>query len=90
MPYRVEFTRSAAKALRKLSKQAQRRVLRKTESLGEDPRPPGVRQIDAGLFRVRTGDYRILYSINDGVFLVLVLLVGHRRDIYEALRRLNP
>jgi mRNA interferase RelE/StbE len=56
------------------------------ELLGTDPRPPAATQLvgGGGEWRVRTGDYRIVYEINDGELLVLVLAVGHRRDTYRA------
>jgi mRNA interferase RelE/StbE len=55
------------------------------ELLAIDPRPPAARQLvgGSGEWRVRTGDYRIVYEIHDGELLVLVLRLGHRRDIYR-------
>lgn len=86
MTYRVTFTTGAARQLRKLDSQARRRVQAAIELLGIDPRPPAATQLvgGGGEWRVRTGDYRIVYEINDGELLVLVLAVGHRRDVYRA------
>lgn len=86
MTYRVTFTTGAARQLRKLASQARRRVQAAIELLGIDPRPPAATQLvgGGGEWRVRTGDYRIVYEINDGELLVLVLAVGHRRDVYRA------
>ena len=55
------------------------------ELLARQPRPAGAKKLVGGRgeWRVRTGDYRIIYEIDDGVLLVLVLAVGHRRDIYR-------
>jgi mRNA interferase RelE/StbE len=84
--YRVTFTTGAARQLRKLDSQARRRVQAAIELLGIDPRPPAATQLvgGGGEWRVRTGDYRIVYEINDGELLVLVLPVGHRRDVYRV------
>jgi mRNA interferase RelE/StbE len=83
--YRVTFTPSAARQLRKLDPQARRRIQAAIELLSADPRPPAATQLvgGGGEWRVRTGDYRIVYEIGDGELLVLVLAVGHRRDVYR-------
>lgn len=83
--YRIEVAPPAARQLRKLDHSARRRVQAAVELLASDPRPPGATKIvgGEGEWRVRTGDYRIVYEIRDQVLLVLVLTVGHRRDIYR-------
>lgn len=83
MSYRIAFAPSAARQLRKLDPPARRRIQAAIELLAVDPRPPAATQLvgGAGEWRVRTGDYRIVYEIHDGRLLVLVLAVGHRRDI---------
>ncbi|NNN09318.1 MAG: type II toxin-antitoxin system RelE/ParE family toxin, partial [Acidimicrobiaceae bacterium] len=55
------------------------------ELLAENPRPPAATQLvgGAGEWRVRTGDYRVIYEIDDGRLLILVLRMGHRREVYE-------
>ena len=85
MSYRVEVAPAAARELRKLDPQARRRVQAAIELLAETPRPPSAKQLvgGAGEWRVRTGDYRIIYEIHDEAILVLVLHVGHRREIYR-------
>ena len=85
MPYRVEFVPSAARAFRKLDHRTQLRVGRKIESLADDPRPEGVKLLAAEerIYRLRAGDSRILYQINDKVLVVLVVAIGHRRDVYR-------
>ncbi|WP_353508807.1 type II toxin-antitoxin system RelE/ParE family toxin [Intrasporangium sp.] len=85
MTYRIELSPGAARQLRKLDGDARRRVQAAVELLGQDPRPAGAKKLvgGEGEWRVRTGDYRIVYEVNDGVLLVLVLSVGHRREIYR-------
>ena len=76
---------AAARQLRKLDAPARRRVQAAIELLATDPRPPGAVQLVGGSaeFRVRTGDYRIVYDIHEDVLVVLVVAVGHRREAYE-------
>lgn len=86
MTYRVTFTTSAARQLRKLDPPARRRIQAAVELLSTEPRPPAATQLvgGGGEWRVRTGEYRIGYEIDDGELLVLVLAGGHRRDAYRA------
>jgi mRNA interferase RelE/StbE len=83
--YRVEVTPASRRSLRRLDRQAQRRVQAAIELLATDPRPPGAKALQGrrGYIRVRTGDYRIVYTVRDEVLLVLVVALGHRREIYE-------
>jgi mRNA interferase RelE/StbE len=85
MSYRIEVAPAAVRQLRKLDRVAQRRVQAAIELLASQPRPSGAKKLVGGddEWRVRTGDYRIVYEIHDHVLLVLVVAVGHRRDIYE-------
>ena len=71
--------------MRKLDRIAQRRVQAAIELLAGEPRPSGAKKLVGGdgEWRVRTGDYRIIYEIHAGILLVLVVAVGHRRDIYR-------
>jgi len=84
--YRVEFTPAAARQVRKLSKVVQQRLRTALDRLAEDPRPAGARALQGrpGRLRIRVGDHRVIYSVSDDVVLVLVLSVGHRRDVYRA------
>ena len=84
--YQIEVAPAAIRQLRKLDPQARRRVQAAVELLGEDPRPPGAKKLAGGdgEWRVRTGDYRIVYEIHDQVLLLLVVAVGHRREIYRG------
>ncbi|WP_372735010.1 type II toxin-antitoxin system RelE/ParE family toxin [Nocardioides sp.] len=85
MTYRVEVAAAAVRQLRKLDRPAQRRVQAAIELLALEPRPSGTTKLVGGdgEWRVRTGDYRIVYEIHDNVLLVLVVAVGHRREIYD-------
>jgi mRNA interferase RelE/StbE len=87
MTYRIEVAPTAARQLRKLDPPARRRIQAAVELLAQQPRPAGANKLVGGNneWRVRTGDYRIIYEIHDQVLLVLVLAVGHRRDIYRGL-----
>lgn len=85
MTYPVQVAPSAARQLSKFDAPARRRVQAAIELLAEDPRPTGARKLvgGGGEWRVRTGDYRIVYESDDGVLLVLVVAVGHRREIHR-------
>lgn len=82
--YRIELRPSAVRALRKLDPQVRRRIQGAIALLAHDPRPPGARALQGrpGL-RIRVGDYRIIYTVEDDVLLVVVVRLGHRRDVYE-------
>lgn len=69
----------------KLDKPIARRLLGAIEKLAQDPRPPGCIQLQggAGELRIRVGDYRIVYDVYDTELVILVLRVGHRREIYR-------
>ncbi|MGH2353275.1 MAG: type II toxin-antitoxin system RelE family toxin [Chloroflexota bacterium] len=83
--YKIEFLPTAARELASLPKDAQQRIARRIDLLADDPRPAGVRAIQGsrGLLRLRVGDYRIVYRVEDDILVVLVVKVGHRRDVYR-------
>lgn len=85
MTYEVTLAPAAARQLSKFDPQVRRRVQAAIELLADDPRPPTATRLvgGAGEWRVRTGDYRIIYEIEEDRLLVLVLNVGHRREIYQ-------
>lgn len=85
MTYRIEISPAAARQLRKLDGTARRRVQAAIELLATEPRPAGAKTLvgGEGEWRVRTGDYRIVYEVRDGTLVVLVLAVRHRREIYQ-------
>lgn len=69
------------------TKKDRQRLIRRIELLGEDPRPAGCQKLAGGAdrYRVRQGQYRIAYEIRDDELVVLVVKLGHRRDVYRAL-----
>ena len=81
--YRIEFTSAAARQVRKLDRPARTRLL---ESLASSPRPDGVKKLASteNAWRIRVGDYRIIYSIEDDVLVVTVVRVAHRREAYRS------
>ena len=85
MTYQIVLAPSAARQLRKFDPDIRRRIQAVLELLAENPRPPAATQLvgGAGEWRVRTGDYRVIYEIDDGRLLVLVLRMGHSREVYE-------
>ena len=86
MTYTIEISTSAAKALDKLGKANRLRIVGAIELLSVDPRPPGAKMLrggEHGRWRVRVGEYRVVYEIEDGRLLVLVLRVAHRREVYD-------
>ena len=82
--YRLLIKPSAAKDLEALPKQDRRRIVAKITSLSTDPRPPGCEKLSGhDQYRIRQGNYRILYEIQDSALVVVVVKVGHRRDVYR-------
>jgi mRNA interferase RelE/StbE len=85
MPYRVELKPRAAEQLRKLPRDIQQRISKKLNQLRDNPRPSGVQKLRGAdnLYRVRLGDYRIVYAIDDANELITVADMGDRKDIYR-------
>lgn len=86
MTWTVTLAPSAARQLRKMDPPARRRIQAVIDLLAQDPRPPAATQLVGGQgeWGVRTGDYRIVYEIWDQELLVLVVRLGHRRDVYRG------
>lgn len=83
-PYRIELRPAAARALRRIHPEDQARIQGAIALLGQDPRPPKAIALSGRPgYRVRVGDYRIIYTIHDDVLLVVVVNLGHRRDVYQ-------
>ncbi len=84
--YRITLAPPAARQLRKFDPQVRRRIQAALELLATEPRPPAATRLvgGSGEWRIRTGDYRIIYEIEGDQLLVLVLRVGHRREIYRS------
>lgn len=86
MTYRLEVTPSAKKALAALPKAARLRVDARINALATDPRPHGVKTLRGSkppLLRLRVGDYRIIYAVEDDRLVVLVVRIAHRREVYR-------
>ncbi len=84
--YRVDLRRQAQRALNKLPKSDFQAVIEAIKNLAQTPRPRGVEKVKStGLWRIRQGDYRIIYAIDDNEHLVIIVRVGHRREIYRSL-----
>ncbi len=85
MSYEIRYVPSAAKAIRKLDKATARRLINAIGELARDPRPPGCIQLKGGNgeLRIRVGNYRVVYDVQDDELLVLVVQVGHRREVYR-------
>jgi mRNA interferase RelE/StbE len=89
--YEVQILPSAARALKKLSPEAKRRIQAAIELLAEDPRPPAAKKLVARPeWRVRTGDYRVLYRIDDGVLIVVVVSRPSPRHLPIRTRQTLP
>jgi mRNA interferase RelE/StbE len=86
MTYSVRIAPAAERQLRTFDPKVRRRIQAAIDLLAGDPRPPKAIQLvgGAGEWRVRTGDYRIIYEIHDDQLIVLILRLGHRREIYES------
>jgi mRNA interferase RelE/StbE len=86
--YRVLLRRSVGKDLERVPKRELRRILGRIGLLAQDPRPPGHEKLAGeNRYRVRQGDYRIVYSVQDSDLSVWIVKVGHRRDVYDRLAR---
>ena len=82
--FEVRIKRSAAKELAQLSNANVRRVLQRIQTLRTDPRPLGaIKLAGRETYRIRQGDYRILYNILDDVLIIQVIQIGHRSDVYR-------
>ena len=87
MKYRIEFKRSAAKALRKIPKSDQKRIADKIDDLSENLPDPATTKMkgDNPFHRIRVGDYRIIYEIQGDILLIVILKIGHRKEVYRRL-----
>ena len=87
MTYRIEVHRTAAKALRKITKPDQKRIAEKIDSLTEDLPDPETTKMKGNnpFHKVRVGDYRIVFEIQDDILVILIVKIGHRKDVYRNL-----
>ena len=84
--YRVSIKRSAVKEIEAIPQKKQRQsIIRRIGQLADNPRPPGSRKLSGhDRYRLRQGAYRIIYSIDDAQIVVVVVKVGHRKDVYRG------
>lgn len=83
--YSVELTRTAEKQLRRIAKRDRNRLVEAIRGLADRPRPSGARKLQGydDVFRIRVGQYRVVYEVFDDRVVVIVLKVGHRKDLYK-------
>lgn len=85
MAYKVLFVSRAERGLKRLSADVQDRIIPEINSLAENPRPAGSAKLTGSdnLYRIRVGDHRVIYAVEDNFLVVLVVEVGHRKEIYR-------
>ncbi len=82
--YNIRIKRSAAMELEAISLKDRKRIVKRIEALAAEPRPPGCEKLSGEeKYRLRQGDYRVLYEIVDHEFIVTVIKIGNRRDVYR-------
>ena len=82
--YKIQIKPSAVKELEKLPGKDLQKIISKIKSLSGDPRPPGCEKLSGDeKYRIRQGNYRIVYAIEDDILIVFVVKIVHRRDIYK-------
>lgn len=83
--YRILVSRRAKQALQKLQRRDQQRINAAITLLADDPRPPKCVALsgEKSVYRVRVGDFRIIYEVRDSVLIIHVMTLGHRRDVYR-------
>ncbi|MCE5317306.1 MAG: type II toxin-antitoxin system RelE/ParE family toxin [Parachlamydia sp.] len=87
MTYEVELSEAAKDFLRTVNKSDAKRIGKKIDNLAKNPRPNGVEKLsgEENIYRIRSGDYRVIYQIHDKILYVLVLKVGNRKEVYRKL-----
>ena len=88
MAHRIEVSPAAARQLKKIDRRVLPQIAEKIDLLADEPRPHGCEKLSGydNLYRVRVGDYRIVYGVEDRLVLVVVLKVGNRADVYQRIR----
>jgi mRNA interferase RelE/StbE len=83
LKYKLFIEKAALKELSKISHKEQPRIISAIKNLSKDPKPPGVKKLTGrDAWRIRVGSYRIIYEIHDDNFVIIVVHIGHRKDIY--------
>jgi len=85
VPYAIEFRPAAARELQRLPSAVQRRVTHAIQALADTPYPPGAKKlrVPEGWYRIRVGDYRVVYDVQHECLVILVIRIGHRREVYR-------
>ena len=85
--YKITYKRSVEKDLRSLSSNIRKIIVRKIKALADEPRPIGGTKIRGSdnTYRIRHADYRVMYRVDDGILTMLIIKVGHRREVYKDL-----
>lgn len=83
--YEIIIVGAVRRQLKRINRDDKKRILDKIQSLAENPRPHGFKELKGSenLFRVRVGDYRIIYEIQDKILLITILKIGNRREVYR-------
>jgi mRNA interferase RelE/StbE len=82
--YKLVFRKSVARDMRRIPNRDLRRILCAIDALSEEPRPAGVEKLSGQeRYRVRQGEYRVVYEIKDDAVIVVVVKIGHRKDVYR-------
>ncbi|NGX56725.1 MAG: hypothetical protein K1060chlam5_00971 [Candidatus Anoxychlamydiales bacterium] len=86
--YKIKLSKPTIKNLKKIEKSELKKIARKIDKLSNNPRPTNAKKLinQKDLFRIRSGDYRIIYQVKDSILLILVVNIGHRKDIYKTLK----
>ncbi len=87
MSYTIEFSPRAARQFKDLPKQVQVRLKTKIDALSENPRPRGVEKLkgEDDLYRIRVGDFRVIYQVKDNALIVLIVKIGDRKEVYQRI-----
>jgi len=88
MPYSIEFRPSVLKSLKRFPRRDLVKIKKKIEELGENPPPPNKTKMKGNnpFHKIRYGDYRIIYEIHNNKLVILVVKIGHRKDVYRRLQ----
>lgn len=88
MSYRIKISENTEKGLRRIPKKEKERIIQKIDLLAENPKPKDCKKLKGTkklpLYRIRSGKYRIIYTIRDEILLILVVEIGHRKDMYKT------
>lgn len=82
--YKIAFEKRVVRDLKKIPREAVTRILESVEKLSENPFPPACKKLKGrDAWRIRIGDYRVIYGVKSGELMILIIKIGHRKDIYE-------